>query len=47
MVYHSSIEKGLRRKGIPDQVRGTIMEMYEDARTIGGKVTRKVRLMLR
>ena len=26
IVSHNSIEKGLKREGMPDQVRGTIME---------------------
>ena len=39
-VSHKSIEKGLRRKGIPDQVINTIEQMYEKATTavsVGGK----------
>ena len=39
-VSHKSIEKGLRRKGIPDQVINTIQQMYEKATTavsVGGK----------
>ena len=39
-VSHKSIEKGLRRKGIPDQVINTIQQMYERATTtvsVGGK----------
>ena len=38
-VSHKSIEKGLRRKGIPDQVINTIQQMYERATTtvsVGG-----------
>lgn len=36
---HNSIEKGLQRKGVSDQVRWAIMEMYKDAKitiTVGG-----------
>ena len=39
-VSHLSIEKGLKRKGIPEQVRETILAMYKDASTkltVGGK----------
>ena len=39
-VSHKSIEKGLRRKGIPDQVINTIQQMYEKVTTavsVGGK----------
>ena len=46
-VSHRSIEKGLRRKGIPDQVIDTIKPMYENAITavsVCGKATRKVRI---
>lgn len=43
-VSHLSIEKGLKRKGIPEQVRETILAMYKDASTkltVGGKTTRR------
>lgn len=47
-VSHNSIEKGLKRKGIPDKVRRTILEMYENAsRTrirVGGKPTREIKI---
>ena len=46
-VSHKSIEKGIRRKEIPDQVINTIQQMYEKATTavsVGGKTTRKVRI---
>ena len=49
-VSHNSIEKGLRRKRTPDQVRGTIMEMYENAKTritVGGKVTKEIKINAR
>ena len=46
-VSHCSIEKGLKRKDIPAQVRETIMEMYKEAATrisAGGKMTRQRRI---
>ena len=46
-VSHKSIEKGLRRKGVPDQVVETVLDMYEKATTVitvGGKSTRKIRI---
>ena len=46
-VSHNSIEKELKRKGIPDPVRGTIMEMYENARTritVGDRTTREIKI---
>ena len=45
-VSHLSIEKGLRRKGIPEQVRSTVLEMYRHATTevtVGGR-TRKIQI---
>ena len=47
IVSHNSIEKGLNREGMPDQVRGTIMEMYQNATTrisVGGKTTRDIKI---
>ena len=47
MVSHRSIEKGPRRKGIPEQVIRTIIEMYSKATTtisVGGKTTRRVKI---
>ena len=46
-VSHLSIEKGLKRKGIPEQVRETILAMYKDASTkltVGGKTTRRINI---
>ena len=46
-VSHKSIEKGLRRKGIPSQVIKTILDMYGKATTtitVGGKSTRKLKI---
>ena len=46
-VSHLSIEKGLRRKGIPEQVRSTVLEMYRHATTevtVGGRTTRKIQI---
>ena len=46
-VSHLSIEKGLKRKGIPEQVRETILTMYKDASTklsVGGKTMRKINI---
>ena len=46
-VRHLSIEKGMRRKGIPEQVRSTVLEMYHHATTevtVGGQTTRKIRI---
>ena len=46
-VSHLSIEKGLRRKGIPEQVRPTVLEMYRHATTkvtVGGRTTRKIQI---
>ena len=46
-VSHKSIDKGLRRKGIPEQVREAVMKMYSGATTrisVRGKVTRQTRI---
>lgn len=46
-VSHLSIEKGMRRKGIPEQVRLTVLEMYRHATTeltVGGKTTRRIKI---
>ena len=46
-VSHLSIKKGLKRKGIPEQVRETILAMYKDASTkltVGGKTTTKINI---
>ena len=46
-VSHRSIEKGLRRKGVPTQVVDTIMSMYEHATTritVGGKTNRAIKI---
>ena len=42
-VSHNSIEKGLTRKGILDQVRGTITEMY-DNKFSERKATREIKI---
>ena len=46
-VSHKSIVKGLKRKGIPEQVIETIQQMYRKATTkltVGGKSTRKIEI---
>ena len=46
-VSHSSIKKGLKRKGIPSQAQDTIMEMYKNATTrisVGGRTTRSIQI---
>ena len=46
-IPHKSIDKGLWRKGIPEQVRETLMEVYSGATTrisIGEKVTRQIKI---
>ena len=46
-VSCKSIEKGLRRKGVPAVVRETVMEMYKKATTrvtVGGKTTRRIKI---
>ena len=46
-VSYKSIEKGLRRKGVPAVVRETVMEMYKKATTrvtVGGKTTRRIKI---
>ena len=45
-VSHNSTEKDLTRKEILDQVRGTITEMYNNAKTrisVGGKQLERLR----
>ena len=49
-VSHNSIEKGLRRKGIPDQLRGTIMEMHKNSKariTVGGRTSKEIKINAR
>ena len=46
-VSHASIVKGLKRKGVPEPVIGTIQQMYKKATTtltVGGKSTRKIEI---
>ena len=46
-VSHKSIDKGLQRKGVPEEVIETIMGMYTHATTtltVGGKSTRKIQI---
>ena len=46
-VSHKSIEKGLKRKGVPVQVIETILSMYEHSTTnitVGGKTTRAIKI---
>ena len=46
-IPHKSIDKGLWRKGIPEQVRETLMEKYSGVTTrisIGEKVTRQIKI---
>ena len=46
-VSHKSIEIGLKRKGIPDQVIKTILEIYTNSGTrisVGGKSTRRIKI---
>ena len=46
-VSHKSIEKGLQRKGVPEEVIETIMGMYTHATTVitvGGKSTKQIKI---
>ena len=46
-VSHKSIKIGLKRKGVPDQVVSTILEMYTNSFTrisVGGKSTRRIKI---
>ena len=47
IVSHKSIKIGLKRKGVPDQVVSTILEMYANSYTrisVGGKSTRRIKI---
>lgn len=44
-VSHKSIAKGLRCKGVPEQVNSDILEMYSNSNTsitVRGKTTRRI-----
>ena len=47
IVSHKSFSIGLKRKGIPDQVIATILDMYTESYTkitVGGKTARRIKI---